>query len=77
MESEQDLEMAVEEFRIALTSDDVNAAIAFYRDGLGLDPGDVGQIMEKARCSLLVVLYWKYSIRPMPHPLMQSKLAKR
>lgn len=33
--------MAVNEFRVALTSDHYDAAIAFYRDGLGLDPGDV------------------------------------
>lgn len=33
--------MTVNQFRIALTSDDFDAAIAFYRDGLGLDPGDV------------------------------------
>lgn len=33
--------MTVNQFRIALTSDDFNAAIRFYRDGLGLDPGEV------------------------------------
>jgi lactoylglutathione lyase len=33
--------MTVNEFRVALTCDDLNAAIAFYRDGLGLDPGEV------------------------------------
>ena len=33
--------MAVIEFRIALTTDRFNAAIEFYRDGLGLDPGDI------------------------------------
>lgn len=33
--------MTINQFRIALTSDDFDAAIAFYRDGLGLDPGEV------------------------------------
>lgn len=33
--------MAVNQFRIAMTSDDYDPAIVFYRDGLGLDPGDV------------------------------------
>ncbi len=33
--------MAIPELRIALTVDDYDKAVAFYRDGLGLDPGDV------------------------------------
>jgi lactoylglutathione lyase len=33
--------MTVNEFRVALTCDDIKSAVAFYRDGLGLDPGDV------------------------------------
>jgi lactoylglutathione lyase len=33
--------MTVNEFRVALTCDDFNAAVAFFRDGLGLDPGEV------------------------------------
>jgi len=33
--------VAVSELRIALTVDDYEKAIAFYRDGLGLEPGDV------------------------------------
>lgn len=41
--------MAVNQFRIALTSDDYNAAIAFYRDGLGLDPGDVWSEIGKGQ----------------------------
>jgi methylmalonyl-CoA/ethylmalonyl-CoA epimerase len=32
--------MAVNEFRVALTVDDYEAAIRFYRDGLGLESGD-------------------------------------
>jgi catechol 2,3-dioxygenase-like lactoylglutathione lyase family enzyme len=33
--------MTVKEFRIALITDDFEAAVAFYRDGLGLDPTDI------------------------------------
>jgi predicted enzyme related to lactoylglutathione lyase len=33
--------MTVHEFRVALTTDDFERAVAFYRDGLGLDPGDL------------------------------------
>ena len=33
--------MAISELRIALTVDDYEKAIAFYRDGLGLEAGDV------------------------------------
>jgi predicted enzyme related to lactoylglutathione lyase len=33
--------MAITELRIALTVDDYEKAVAFYRDGLGLEPGDV------------------------------------
>jgi catechol 2,3-dioxygenase-like lactoylglutathione lyase family enzyme len=33
--------MSINEFRVALTCDDFDAVIAFYRDGLGLDPGEV------------------------------------
>jgi lactoylglutathione lyase len=38
---EENSKMIGNEFRIALTCDDFNAAIAFYRDGLGLDPGEL------------------------------------
>jgi len=38
---EENTEMTEKDFRIALTCDDFNAAIAFYRDGLGLNPGEV------------------------------------
>jgi len=52
--------MTVKEFRIALTTDDFEAAVAFYRDGLGLDPADmwtsenggVGQIFLAGRATL-------------------------
>jgi len=33
--------MAISELRIALTVDDYEKTIAFYRDGLGLEPGDI------------------------------------
>lgn len=33
--------MPPKEFRIALTTEDFKAAVAFYRDGLGLDPADM------------------------------------
>jgi catechol 2,3-dioxygenase-like lactoylglutathione lyase family enzyme len=33
--------MAIAEFRVALTTDDFEKAVRFYRDGLGLDPGDL------------------------------------
>jgi methylmalonyl-CoA/ethylmalonyl-CoA epimerase len=33
--------MAISELRIALTVDDYEKAVAFYRDGLGLEPGDI------------------------------------
>lgn len=33
--------MAVPQFRLALTTDDFEQTLRFYRDGLGLDPGEV------------------------------------
>lgn len=33
--------MAVFELRLALTVEDFDAAVSLYRDGLGLDPGDI------------------------------------
>jgi methylmalonyl-CoA/ethylmalonyl-CoA epimerase len=50
--------MAVNEFRVALTTEDFNRAVAFFRDGLGLDPGDLwtdngqGQIFWAGRAAL-------------------------
>lgn len=50
--------MSVIEFRVALTVDDFNRAVAFYRDGLGLDPGEIwtdngnGQIFSAGRATL-------------------------
>ena len=50
--------MPVFELRVALTVDDFNRAVAFYRDGLGLDPGDLwtdgglGQMFHAGRATL-------------------------
>lgn len=50
--------MAVFEIRVALTVDDFEAAVAFYRDGLGLDPGELwtdggrGQMFSAGRGTL-------------------------
>jgi lactoylglutathione lyase len=50
--------MGVFELRVALTVDDFNRAVAFYRDGLGLEPGDIwtdsgnGQIFASGRATL-------------------------
>ncbi len=50
--------MAVMEFRVALTTDDFERAVAFYRDGLGLDPqelwteGGHGQSLGAGRATL-------------------------
>ena len=46
------------EFRVALTTDDFERAVRFYRDGLGLDPGDLwtdngrGQVFWAGRAAL-------------------------
>lgn len=50
--------MPVGELRVALTVDDWDAVVAFYRDGLGLDPGDIwtdggrGQMLRAGRGTL-------------------------
>ena len=50
--------MSVSEFRVALTAEDFDRAVAFYRDGLGLDPGDLwtdngrGQMFMAGRATL-------------------------
>ena len=50
--------MTVHEFRVALTTDDFERAVAFYRDGLGLDPGDLwteggtGQVFWAGKAAL-------------------------
>ena len=50
--------MSVAEFRVALTTDDFDKAVAFYRDGLGLDPGDLwtdngrGQMFRAGQATL-------------------------
>ena len=46
------------EFRVAFTSDDFEQAVRFFRDGLGLDPGDLwtdngkGQLFRAGRAVL-------------------------
>jgi catechol 2,3-dioxygenase-like lactoylglutathione lyase family enzyme len=50
--------MPVFELRVALTVEDFHRAVAFYRDGLGLDPGDLwtegglGQMFRAGRATL-------------------------
>lgn len=50
--------MTVLEFRVALTTEDFDRAVTFYRDGLGLDPGDLwtdngfGQMFRAGRGTL-------------------------
>lgn len=50
--------MSVKQFRVALTTDDFEGAVAFYREGLGLDPGDLweengkGQIFWAGKAAL-------------------------
>jgi methylmalonyl-CoA/ethylmalonyl-CoA epimerase len=52
--------MSVLEFRVALTVQDWEAAVSFYRDGLGLDPGALfedggkGQLFEIGTSTLEV-----------------------
>ena len=52
--------MSVMEMRVALTAEDFEAVTAFYRDGLGLDPGDLwtdhgkGQLFYAGRATLEV-----------------------
>ena len=50
--------MSPTEFRVALTSDDFERAVRFYRDGLRLDPGTCGEITEKVRYFGQVVPLW-------------------
>lgn len=50
--------MTVIEFRVALTTEDFDRAVTFYRDGLGLNPGELwtdngqGQIFGAGRATL-------------------------
>jgi catechol 2,3-dioxygenase-like lactoylglutathione lyase family enzyme len=52
--------MQVIEMRVALTVEDFEAVTTFYRDGLGLDPGDIwtdhgkGQLFYSGRATLEV-----------------------
>lgn len=53
--------MSVLELRVALTAEEYDRLIAFYRDGLGLEPGDIwtdngrGQIFSAGRATLEVL----------------------
>jgi len=53
--------MSVFELRVAVTTEDFNHLVMFYRDGLGLDPGDMwtdngcGQILHAGRAVLEVL----------------------
>lgn len=51
--------MAIFELRVALTTEDFEQVVSFYRDGLGLDPGDLwtdnggyGQMFRAGRGTL-------------------------
>ncbi len=50
--------MTVHSFRVALTTEDFEGAVSFYRDGLGLDPGELwtdngrGQLFWAGKASL-------------------------
>ena len=50
--------MTVNQFRVALTTEDFERSLAFYRDGLGLDPGELwtdngrGQMLFAGRATL-------------------------
>lgn len=50
--------MSPAELRVALTVEDFNKVVAFYRDGLGLEPGDLwtdggfGQLFSAGRAKL-------------------------
>ena len=50
--------MTVNQFRVALTTEDFERAVAFYRDGLGLEPGELwtdngrGQMFFAGRATL-------------------------
>jgi lactoylglutathione lyase len=53
--------VAIIEFRVALTVEDFERIVTFYRDGLGLEPGEIwtdngqGQIFEAGRATLEVL----------------------
>lgn len=53
--------MSIIEFRVALTVEDFDRLTTFYRDGLGLDPGEIwtengrGQIFSAGRATLEVL----------------------
>jgi len=53
--------MSVFELRVAITAEDYDKLVAFYRDGLGLDPGDMwaehgrGQVLHAGRATIEVL----------------------
>ena len=53
--------MAILELRVAITTEDFDRLVTFYRDGLGLDPGDMwtdngrGQILHAGRAVMEVL----------------------
>lgn len=53
--------MAIIEFRVALTAEDWDSLISFYRDGLGLEQGDMwtengnGQVFGAGRATLEIL----------------------
>ena len=53
--------MSIFELRVALTTEEFDRLVAFYRDGLGLDPGDMwtdngrGQILNAGRGALEIL----------------------
>ena len=53
--------MPVFELRVAITAEDYNKLVAFYRDGLGLDTGDMwtehgrGQVLQAGRATVEIL----------------------
>lgn len=53
--------MPVFELRVAITAEDYDKLVAFYRDGLGLDPGDMwaehgrGQVFHAGRATVEIL----------------------
>ena len=55
--------MGINEFRVALTVDDFERITAFYRDGLGLEPGDLWQDDGQGQIFWPVGPLWRSLIR--------------
>ena len=58
--------MTISEFRVALTTDDFERATAFYRDGLGLEPGALWTDGARGKCFLRDAPRWKSLTPTMP-----------